>query len=362
MRYARVNTPEEEGGSLKRNPIQVQDSTEPSESEEESLQTSESEEIEEQEWPSENALLSEDAQMLPEMAPPPYKPIYAHKEKKFDAHISALAASIAKRMQIYASHRVEVLDHAHPSWWGSLTSVVQAVGISPASLFMEPYLHAKRNADTTINTIRSSYTDQKVHSVPQTASIKEAPMPILEGTNLPALKQRCAEALLAQAGICVPSAADFEGEEGRIAALSWKEAKHLCRMRALTFRRMAMRRTIDKASRIRFSQWLEGPVLDKLMQFPGAPQLEVLEHSFDLPALRTLNTTDLEWEGLHLLDRDGIWNINGPFAHLRLCFAKGLAAPPWIPATLNQAGQVDERFDPHGGKEVLALLEKMHTP
>ncbi len=341
MHYARVNTPEDEEGSLKRNPIRAEDSIQQSESEEQES--------------------FEDPQDVEQSEPHKEKYLSDRPAKKFDAHLVALADSIAKRMQIYASRRVEVLEHAHPSWWGALAPVAKAAGISPASLFVESNYQARRNADTPISTIRSSYANPKVHSVPQTVSMQEALTPILACANLPALKQRCAEALLVQAGIGAPSAADFEGETGRIGALSWKEARRLCRMRALTFRRTAMRRTIDKASRIRFSQWLEGPVLDKLMQFPGAPQLEVLEHSFDLPALRTMSTTDLEWEGLHLLDRDGIWNVNGPFAHLRLCFAKDLAAPPWIPATLNQAGQVDERFDPQGSKEVLALLE-IDTP
>ncbi len=338
MRYARVNTPEEEEeGALKRNPIRAEDSTEQSESEEEER--------------------FEDPQDVEQFAPHKEEYLHERRAKTFDAHLVALADSIAKRMQIYASRRAEVLEHAHPSWWGVLAPLAKAAGISSASLFVESNYQARRNADTPISTIRSSYADQKVHSVPQVLSMQETLTPILEGANLPALKQRCAEVLLAQAGIGVPSAADFEGEAGRIGVLSWKEARRLCRMRALTFRRTAMRRTIDKASRMRFSQWLEGSVLDKLMQFSGAPQLEVLEHSFDLPALRTLSITDLEWEGFHLLDRDGIWNVNGPFAHLRLCFAKDLAAPPWIPATLNQAGQVDERFDPQGSKEVLALLE-----
>ncbi len=280
---------------------------------------------------------------------------------------------VAQRMHAYLDHQVYGLTQVHPSWWGSFNALLHAVGQSAFSSDPLSKQSIRGNQEPPLNTIRSTPTHSHVHFSADTqqghaipmrdirAAAQSAGIPDAEPLNYSAqaraLRQRCMQVLFLQAGIPLPSAVDFEGEAGHIGALSWSDARRLCRMRALIFRRAALRRRIDKASRMHMQQWLESKVLDQLMQFPGSPQLEVLTHAFDMPDLQALSTADLEWEGLHLLGRDGVWDVQGPFAHLRLCFAQGQVPPMWIRATLNETGQIDVRFDPEGSMQALALLQ-----
>lgn len=170
------------------------------------------------------------------------------------------------------------------------------------------------------------------------------------------LMLKCARALLAMAGANLPNLAAFAGPKGRIGALSNADATRFLRLRALAFRRTALRRCVDRLSRARLYEWVDVKAIDYLMMLSGSPQLDLLEHAFDMPPLHQVQAEDLEWEGLCLLRRDGLWDAHGPFMHLRMRFARARAPLQWVVATAGQDGRVDQRFDPDGSTAVLALL------
>ncbi len=277
------------------------------------------------------------------------------------------APTYAARLTTYAQNLTLLPQYADASWWGKLGLQKEAIlrqlystkasanySINYATNLLELFCNDLQgetsNADSTA--VRQTQSDK----IANYADDALAPTPL----RTHKLRLQCSQVLLAKVrgseAAVLPKLTAFAGVKGRIGALPLKEALRLLRMRALAFRRSALRRCIDRASREHLYKWLESSVVDQLMKLPGTPQLDLLERLFDMPALSQLNAEALEWEGLCLLERDGLWEAAGPFAHLRLRFATTRAPLPWIKGTIGHDGHIVQHFDPEGGSAVLKLL------
>ncbi|WP_157768486.1 type III secretion protein HrpB4 [Burkholderia ambifaria] len=119
-------------------------------------------------------------------------------------------------------------------------------------------------------------------------------------------------------------------------------AMQVLRMRALMFRRMEVRRLIDRKSRVSVSEW-SGMQIDLLESLHAdAPDIALLARTMRIPPLRALDAHALSCEGLALLLRD----LNAerpPFKLARLLFSRDLRLPEWprhIDRALDDQGSV----------------------
>ena len=81
-------------------------------------------------------------------------------------------------------------------------------------------------------------------------------------------------------------------------------AMQVLRMRALIFRRMEVRRLIDRMSIVAVSEW-SGMQIDSLARLHAdAPDIALLARTIRIPPLRALDAHALSCEGLALLLRD----------------------------------------------------------
>ncbi|MGU7816488.1 type III secretion protein HrpB4 [Burkholderia sp. AW49-1] len=120
------------------------------------------------------------------------------------------------------------------------------------------------------------------------------------------------------------------------------------RMRALLFRRMEVRRMVDRQSRVTLSEWT-GMSIDSLVrEHSGAPDIALLEHTLHVPPLRSLDAHALSYEGLALLLRD-LRVDQPPFTLLRLMFPRNITLPEW-------PRRIDRTLDAQGSGQLLAEL------
>ncbi|KWK69125.1 type III secretion protein HrpB4 [Burkholderia ubonensis] len=112
-------------------------------------------------------------------------------------------------------------------------------------------------------------------------------------------------------------------------------AVKVLRMRALIFRRMEVRRLIDRKSRVALSEW-SGMHIDTLVSpHADAPDIALLTRTIRIPPLRALDAHALSCEGLALLLRD--LNVERPpFTLARLLFSRDLRLPEW-PRNIDRA-------------------------
>ncbi|KVM33600.1 hypothetical protein WJ54_06665 [Burkholderia ubonensis] len=120
------------------------------------------------------------------------------------------------------------------------------------------------------------------------------------------------------------------------------------RMRALLFRRMEVRRVVDRPSRMTLSEWA-GMSIDSLVrEHSGAPDIALLERTLHVPPLRSLDANALSCEGLALLMRD-LRVDQPPFTLLRLRFPRNITLPEW-------PRRIDRALDAQGSGRLLAEL------
>ncbi len=262
----------------------------------------------------------------------------------------------AARLASYEQNLAQLPRYADVSWWGRL-------GVQREDILRVLYPTTFSGNSLTLSSNDLPGVASSVDITEKTNEVEgeKNGLEELVPRRTQSLRLNCAQALLAKARStkinALPKLATFAGVKGKIGALPMNEALRFLRMRALAFRRSELRLCIDRASRMVLYKWLESSVIDQLMKLQGTPQLDLLARLFDMPKLNQLNTKALEWEGLCLLERDGLWDAEGPFIHLRLHFTREHAPLPWIKGTIGHDGQVVEHFDPQGGVAVLALLE-----
>lgn len=262
----------------------------------------------------------------------------------------------AARLVAYTQNLAQLPQYADVSWWGSL-------GVQKEAILR--LLYPAKSADHSLvlfpNDLPDTTSSIDIAEKSNAATDAKNALEELVPRRTQSLRLNCAQALLAKARSseigALPKLTTLAGVKGRIGALPLNEALRFLRMRALAFRRSELRLCIDRTSRMALYKWLESSVIDQLMKLPGTPQLDLLERLFDMPKLNQLNAEALEWEGLCLLERDGLWDADGPFIHLRLRFTREHAPVPWIKGTIGHDGQIVEHFDPQGSAAVLALLE-----
>ncbi|VWD53082.1 type III secretion protein HrpB4 [Burkholderia lata] len=120
------------------------------------------------------------------------------------------------------------------------------------------------------------------------------------------------------------------------------------RMRALIFRRMEVRRLIDRKSRVALSEWAGMPIESLVREHSGAPDIALLARTLHVPPLHSLDAHALSCEGLALLLRD-LCVDRPPFALLRLLFSRDIELPEW-------PRRVDRALDAQGSARVMAEL------
>nr|WP_198363693.1 type III secretion protein HrpB4 [Burkholderia ubonensis] len=125
-------------------------------------------------------------------------------------------------------------------------------------------------------------------------------------------------------------------------------AVQVLRMRALIFRRMELRRLIDRKSIVAVSEW-SGMQIDALAKWSSdAPDIALLACAIRIPPLRALDAHALSCEGLALLLRD--LNVERPpFALTRLAFSRDLRLPVW-------PGHIDRALDEQGSVRLMERL------
>ncbi|KVU59679.1 hypothetical protein WK68_20410 [Burkholderia ubonensis] len=120
------------------------------------------------------------------------------------------------------------------------------------------------------------------------------------------------------------------------------------RMRALLFRRMELRRLIDRKSRMALEKWI-GMQIDSIVgECSGGPDVDLLALTIRIPPLRALDAHALACEGLALLLRD-LDVDRPPFTLLQLLFPRDLRLPEW-------PRQVDRALDERGSERLMAGL------
>jgi type III secretion system HrpB4-like protein len=145
------------------------------------------------------------------------------------------------------------------------------------------------------------------------------------GVAPPALEQLSLPLLMARPEGAMPNPALFDACP---AALGLQ----ILRMRALSFRRVEVRRLIDKRTRALLSDWA-GVAVDQLCvdaHLAEAPNVATLQTQVRMPALASLDADGLAIEGLLLIERDCGAQRASPFPLLRCALSRDLQAPAWF--------------------------------
>ncbi len=112
--------------------------------------------------------------------------------------------------------------------------------------------------------------------------------------------------------------------------LAWvgeTEIRTMCLLRALAFRRIELRRLVDKKSRARLLELAPIQVIDRLCEIPSSTNLGTVVEQ--MPSVLGLDRSILEWEGMCLLLRENVNAIG--LAHLwRWKFERQIQGPAWI--------------------------------
>ncbi|WP_175964365.1 type III secretion protein HrpB4 [Burkholderia pyrrocinia] len=167
------------------------------------------------------------------------------------------------------------------------------------------------------------------------------------------LDERCVAAvslaLLRSLDIGVPALNTLVGPHwSALDAVPGEVAARILRTRSLIFRRMEVRRLIDRQSRAKLYEWT-GMQID-LFSNPdsNAPDIASLARTAMIPPLRELDAKALSGEGLALLMRD-LDVDRPPFTLQRLLFARNIGLPAW-------PGEVDRALDYEGSIRLMAGL------
>ena len=169
----------------------------------------------------------------------------------------------------------------------------------------------------------------------------------------------CSSALMSANDIVLPALDDFAARASSIAALPFDDGQRILRTRALIARRTMVRRCVDKERRMKMIAWVGDGAFEAIMTIADSPQWDRLPGA-RIPELDVLSDDDVAWEGLNLLRRDGEWRAHGPFALVRMLFARERRMPKWIAKTIDPKTGVDPRFDQRGSDTLFDLLPLLY--